>query len=83
MSFLQEDLIGRALKGFFQRVEEELIDMEWMISKILNQNDEPFNKEYFKERFDFKVYVFHYDPKSGLFIAKGEDILGESVFGGG
>jgi len=59
-----EDLVGVEFKGSF-----------WRDSKFISEA----RKDYLlNKKIDFWMKFLDYDPESGLFLAKGKDILGDS-----
>ncbi len=81
--FKRDDLVGLTLSGFFQR-DSELIraseefdegqfkdDPEGLaIRRQINQVN--------NARYTFDVWVLEYDLASGIFIARGKDVFGDS-----
>ena len=85
-----EDLVGREFHGFFQRSPELVLESRRYREKLkvdhpdlISQYDEfhgslDLQDAAIDRKYDFYMKVLEFDPKSGLFIAKGNDVLGVS-----
>ncbi|MDO8642390.1 MAG: hypothetical protein Q7R76_02245 [Candidatus Woesearchaeota archaeon] len=81
--FQRDDLVGLTLSGFFHR-DSELIraSEEFDAGRF---KDDPTGLARRQETnavnnrtYTFNVWVLEYDPTSGLFIAQGKDVFGDS-----
>ncbi len=70
------------LKGSFERSEkakqETIKDLD--ISKLSTEQQEI--RAFLNHNFLFEIEIFYVNPNSGIFIARGDDIFGESVIHG-
>lgn len=71
------------LKGHFQ-ISEKLRQKEKEDLTKLNQITKEMKKIlYFKhQKFDFEINMLYFNPYSAIFIARGDDVFGESVIYG-
>jgi len=74
----KKNITRRQLKGFFQLVDPEELDRDMPPALLLLGLEQEPKQAWAKERFDFEATILHYNKKSGLFIAKGKDVFGES-----
>ncbi|HLC73647.1 MAG TPA: hypothetical protein VJH20_03350 [Candidatus Nanoarchaeia archaeon] len=89
-----EGIVGRELKGFFQRHPDLVAESREHREKLkiehpelLAQYDEIHGSSddvdsLIDRRFDFSVKVYRYDPESKIFIGEGNDFCGGSTITG-
>lgn len=95
LSFSIDDLVGREFEGFFQR-DPKLVEESRKYRKLLkltkpeliSQYDEVHGSSDSQDTaidrpYDFCIDALTFDPASGLFLARGKDLLGVSVLVGG
>lgn len=83
MAFQKQDLVGLAFTGFFQRNSElirrdEEFDAERFKDDQIGLARRKAINETNSRQYRFDVWVLEYDPASGLFIARGKDLFGDS-----
>ncbi len=75
-------LENRVLKGYFKRSEktkqEGIKGLD--LSKLNTEQQEILN--FMNQNFDFEVKVLDFNLESGMFIARGDDIFGQSILYG-
>ena len=74
-----EQVLGMEFKGKFQRDPKKAADEEryWNEHGL---NPEEYHKQHdlINAEHDFSMWVLHYVPETGLFVARGRDIFGDS-----